>query len=145
MMKKTQKLKKMFAFGTVLVLCLALLTACSDGQKKLSDDFDQDQVQEATTKVIDAVNAKDSDALREISDDTMKSALTDDALAAVYKAIGEGGAFQEIKEVNIAGASDKNTKEDYAVAVARAQYEKKAFIYTISFTKDMKLAGLYYK
>ena len=144
-MRKILKLKKMFVLGAVLVLCLALLTACSGGQKKLSDDFDQDKVQEATAKVIDAVNAKDGDALRELSDDKMKSALTDDALAAVYKAIGEGGAFQEIKEINIAGASDKDTKEDYAVAVARAQYEKKAFIYTISFTKDMKLAGLYYK
>lgn len=75
----------------------------------------------------------------------MKSALTDNVLAAVYKTIGEGGAFQEIKEVNIAGALDKNTKEDYAVAVTRAQYEKETFIYTVSFTRDMKLTGLYYK
>lgn len=145
MKKKMQKLKKILMFGTVLVLCLALFTGCSRGQQKLSDDFDQDKVQKAATKVIDAVNAKDSDALREISDDKMKSALTDDALAAVYKAIGEGGAFQEIKEFNVAGATDKDTKEDYAVVAARAQYEKKALIYTISFTKDMKLAGLYYK
>lgn len=145
MKKKTWNLKKVFAFGTVLVLCLALLTACNAGQKKLSTDFDQDKVKEATTKVITAVNEQDGDALREISDDAMKSALTDDALAAVYKAIGEGGAFKEIQDVNIAGATDKETKVEYAVSVARAQYEKKAFVYTISFTKDMKLAGLYYK
>ncbi|WP_283606570.1 DUF3887 domain-containing protein [Faecalispora anaeroviscerum] len=145
MKKKTRYFKKIFALGTMLVLCLALLTACNAGQKKLSTDFDQDKVKEAASKVITAVNEQDGDALRKISDDTMKSALTDDALAAVYKTIGEGGAFQEIKDVNIAGATDKDTKVEYAVAVARAQYEKKAFIYTISFTKDMKLAGLYYK
>jgi predicted lipid-binding transport protein (Tim44 family) len=138
------KFKKWIALLGAVVLCLAVFTACNT-QEKLSTGFDEEKVKAAVGKVIQAVNEQDSDALRELSDDTMKSTLTDDSLAPVYQAIGEGGEFQEIKDINIAGATDKETKVEYAVAVARAQYEKKAFVYTISFTKDMKLAGLYYK
>lgn len=138
------KFKKWIVLAAAAVLCLTALTACNT-QKPLSSGFDEEKVKAAVGKVIEAVNEQDGDALRELSDDTMKSTLTDDSLAPVYQAIGEGGAFQEIKEINIAGATDKDTKVEYAVAVARAQYEKKAFVYTISFTKDMKLAGLYYK
>lgn len=144
MEKRKWKLNKAFAITVVFTLCVAILTACG-GQKQLSSDFDTDKVKEAASKVITAVNEQDGDALREISNDAMKTALTDEALAPVFQAIGEGGVFQEIKEINVASSTDPKTKVDYAVAVARAQYEKKAFVYTISFTKDMKLAGLYYK
>lgn len=144
MEQKKWKLNKVFAITVVLTLCVAILTACG-GQKQLSSDFDSDKVKEAATKVITAVNEQDGDALREISDDTMKTALTDETLAQIYKAIGEGGVFQEIKEMDVASSTDSKTKVEYAVVVAKAQYEKKAFVYTISFTKDMKLAGLFYK
>lgn len=144
MKQKKWKLNKVLAATVVLTLCVAILTACS-GQKSLSSDFDTDKVKEATTKVITAVNEQDGDALREISDDSLKTALTDEALAPVFQAIAEGGVFQEVKETNISSSTDPKTNVEYAVAVAKAQYEKKAFVYTISFTKDMKLAGLFYK
>lgn len=144
MKQRKWKLNKTFAIAMVLTMCVAILTACS-GQKQLSSNFDMDKVKEAASKVITAVNEQDGDALREISDDAMKTALTDDSLAPVFKAIAEGGVFQEIKEMNVASSTDPKTKVEYAVVVANAQYEKKAFVYTISFTKDMKLAGLFYK
>ena len=41
--------------------------------------------------------------------------------------------------------TDKNIKEELAVVIARAKYEIKTFTFTITFTKQMKLAGLYFK
>lgn len=75
----------------------------------------------------------------------MKEALTDDVMKQIYDAIGEGGTFVEIKEVSVAGAKDKASEEEFAVVVASAKYEIKTFVFTITFTKQMKLAGLYYK
>ena len=37
--------------------------------------------------------------------------------------------------------TDKNSKEELAVVIARAKYEIKTFTFTITFTKQMKLAG----
>ena len=51
----------------------------------------------------------------------------------------------EVTSIMAYGSTDKNTGEEYAVAVAQAKYEKKSFTYTISFDTDMNLAGIYYK
>jgi hypothetical protein len=91
------------------------------------------------------VNEKDSEGLREMSTVQMKEGLTDDLLNKVYEAIGEGGAFKNVENMGVAGMTNKENNEELAVVVAKAKYENKSFTYTISFTKDMKLAGLYYK
>ena len=47
--------------------------------------------------------------------------------------------------MSIAGNTDKSSQEEFAVVVLKAKYEIRNFVYTLSFTKQMKLAGLYYK
>lgn len=143
MKKQTVKLRKWLAISVLAAFCLVVFTACA--QPGLSGDFDEAAVKSAANEVVEAVNSKNSDKLREMSNETMKAALTDEALDSVYQAIAEGGSFQKITDLSVAGASDKETKEEYAVAVAKAEYESKSFVYTISFSKDMKMAGLYYK
>jgi len=58
---------------------------------------------------------------------------------------GGGGTFEEVSNISVAGSTDKTSGEEFAVAVVKAKYEIRSFTYTISFTKEMKLAGLYYK
>lgn len=126
-----------------LILSFTLLIGCSNS--KLSDDFDQEEVQISAEKVISFINSKDSESILEISTLAMENALTEDVLQQIYKAIGEGGKFEKIEDLNISGVQDKESKEEFAVVVTKAKYENKKFVYTISFTKQMKLAGLFYK
>ncbi|MGE5613130.1 MAG: DUF3887 domain-containing protein [Bacillota bacterium] len=128
---------------TAVFMCLALLCGCA--VQKLSSDFDEDEVRKAAENVIALVNAQDSEGFLKICTVQMKEALTEDVLAKVFEAISEGGKFEKIEDVKIAGYTDKSSKEEFAVVVAKAEYEIKTFTYTISFTKQMKLAGLYYR
>lgn len=127
----------------VLALCAAALTGC--GAQELSEDFDKAALEDGVDAVIQAINEKDAAALRDMCTVRLREALTDEVLAQVFEAVGEGGAFQEVSELSMAGSKDKETEEEYAVTVAKAKYELKNFTYTLTFTKQMKLAGLYYK
>lgn len=127
----------------ILIFSFTLLVACKS--TKLSEDFDEAEVKKATEQVITYINNKDSEALLEISTVAVKNAFTPEVLDQVFEAIGEGGAFEEIEDISVGQDKDKATEEEFAVAIAKAKYEHKNFIYTISFTKQMKLAGLFYK
>ena len=128
-----------------LVICFSLLTGCSGSSPKLSEDFNEEQVKTAAKDVIDMINSKDSEAILAISNDQMQEELTIDILNEVYKGIGEGEEFKSVEAVRVVGHEDKNSKEEFAVAIANAKYEKENFTYTITFDKQMKLAGLYFK
>jgi len=125
------------------VLCFALLTGCVGQQ--LSGDFNESEVRNAAENVITLINNQDSEGLRDLCTVRMREALNDDVLNQVYEAIGEGGRFEKIEAVSVAGTTDASSGEEFAVVVARAKYEIKTFTFTISFTKQMKLAGLYYR
>jgi len=125
------------------VMCFALLAGCA-GQE-LSGDFNKEEVRKATEHVITLINDQDSEGIRELSTVRMRDALTDDVLKQIYEAIGEGGQFETIEDMSMAGTTDSSSGEEFAVVVAKAKYEIKTFTFTISFTKQMKLAGLYYR
>ncbi len=141
-MKKSM-FKKAGALVLSSVLCMVLLAGCT-GQK-LSADFVEADVKTAAENVISLINNKDSDALLALCTVRMEDALTDDVLDKIYEAISEGGQFKSIEAVSIGGQTDKASDEEFAVAVVKAKYEIKTFTFTISFTKQMKLAGLYYR
>jgi len=125
------------------VMCFALLAGCI-GQE-LSGDFNEEEVRKAAENVITLINDRDSEGIRELCTVRMREALTDDVLDQIYEAIGEGGQFENIEDMSVAGTTDSQSGEEFAVVVARAKYEIKTFTFTISFTKQMKLAGLYYR
>jgi predicted extracellular nuclease len=125
------------------MLCITFLIGCASSN--LADDFDEEEVKKATEEIISFVNNQDTMAILEISNVAMKDALDEETMQLVYEAIAEGGEFKEIKEITVVGQKDKQSEEEFAVAVAKAKYENKTFIYTISFTRQMKLAGLFFK
>lgn len=130
-----------------IILCFifsfTLLVACSN--PGLSDDFDEAEVKRTAEDVISYINNKDSESILAISTVAVKNAFTEEVLQQVYEAIGEGGDFEEIKDISVGGQKDKQSEEEFAVVVAKAKYANKNFFYTITFTKQMKLAGLFYK
>ncbi|NLW00958.1 MAG: DUF3887 domain-containing protein [Clostridiales bacterium] len=140
---KKSGIRPLCQFMIAVFLFLIMLNGC--GVRELSEDFDKDEIKKQVEVVIELINNRDSQGLLEMCNVQMKEALTEDVLGKVYEAIGEGGEYEEIKDVRIAGMTDKNSKEELAVVIARAKYEIKTFTFTITFTKQMKLAGLYFK
>lgn len=126
-----------------LIICFTLLIGCTGSG--LSEDFDVDEVIKSTEDVISFINYKNSESLLEISTVAVRNALTEDVLEEIYEAIGEGGEFLGIEDISVGGKQDKQSEEEFAVVVAKVKYELKTFTYTITFTKQMKMAGLYYK
>ena len=103
------------------VLCFAMLTGCV-GQE-LSGDFNEEEVKKAAEHVIMLINNQDSEGLRELSTVQMRAALTDDVLNQIYEAMSEGGQFENVEDMSVAGTTDKSSGEEFAVVVARAKYE----------------------
>lgn len=126
-----------------VVICLSLMAGCIS--TKLSEDFDEDEVKSAAENVIVLVNSQDSEGIKEICTVQMRDALTDEVIAEIYEAIGEGGTFEQVSDMTVAGSTDQSSGEEYAMVIVKAKYKIRTFTYTISFTKQMKLAGLYYK
>lgn len=123
-----------------LLLSVVVVAGCA---AELSSAFDEAVVEQSAHDVIGMINDHDSEGLRAMCTPEMASALTDEAFAGIFAAVDEGGAFTEITKMSVVGATDDGV--DYATVVAVAEYENKTFTYTISFTEDMKLAGLYYR
>lgn len=88
-------------------MCFSLLIGC--GSQKLSSDFKEEDVKKAAENVINLINNKDSEGLKEICNVKMKAALTDDVLKQVYEAIGEGGKFEKVEKMSIGGTTDKSS------------------------------------
>lgn len=136
-----------FAPGGVCIIAIVLLLALAAGcsAPKLSAEFEEDAVKQKAQDVISLLNAQDTTAIRDISSQTLKDALTDDIFTQIYAALGQGGAFVEVTSMTASGSANKSTGAQYAVIVAQAKHQNKSFTYTISFDTDMKLAGIYYK
>ncbi|NLY17723.1 MAG: DUF3887 domain-containing protein [Clostridiaceae bacterium] len=139
-------MKSRFKPIILLVFGILIFTSMFSGcGNKLSEDFDEEEVKKAAENVIEIINEEDGEALKNLCNVRMRDALTDDVLKKIFEAVNEGGEFQEIEDMSIAGATDKASEEEFAVVVVKAKYEIRKFTFTISFTKQMKLAGLYYR
>ncbi len=141
MKKSTINLTTILAF--LAVLGVVFLAGCSS--PKLSSDFNEADVKQAAENVVNLLNAQDSAGLKQLFTTEMTAAITDDVFTQIYADLAEGGSFEAIENISVIGSTDKSSAEDFAVAIVQAKYEKKTFIYTISFNKQMQLAGLYYK
>ena len=137
-------MKKLIVISMILVFVTSMLSGCAS--TKLSDAFNKETVESTSKQVVDYLNAGKYDSVCDMFTDDLKPQLTSDALkSAVEKTYGSAGTFEKYKNVVVIGQKVKATKEDAAVVVIIAKYEKKNVTFTISFNKDMKLIGLYMK
>jgi hypothetical protein len=126
-----------------MIMCFGLLAGCGGELLPLATEFDEAEVKSVAEHVITLINEQDTEGLKEISTEQVKADLTDVTLKKLYETIGEGGAFEEVKEMKVQGGTEND--KNYAVVTAETEYENKSFTYTITITTDMKLVGLRYK
>ncbi len=137
------KFKSIGILTLTTLLCCVFLTGCFN--QIISSDFDKTKVEKAAKNVITLINNKDSDGIFKLCTVKMKRELTQELLSQIYDAISEGGKFEKVESMILEGTTDSSSNEEFAVVIADAKYEIRSFTYTISFSKQMKLAGLYYR
>jgi len=137
------RLIKLIYLACLLLFTPLILIGC--GSQALSDEFDEAEVKEAAVMIVDLINVQDSDSLLNYSTPRLQAAIPGDVWEDVFAAIGEGGNFVAIDRLSVRGITERSSGEKFAVVTVRAQYEKQTFVFTISFTEQMKLAGLYYR
>ena len=123
----------------ILVLTLILLAGCAQA---LDKSFSEEKLDEAIYQVLENLHLKDSQAIRDMSIDIMAAGLDDATMETVYNLLDEAGPFKEIEKISM---KDKDLDQIIAVCSVKVAYESKTYLYTMSFTQDYKLAGLFLK
>lgn len=138
--------KGRIGFILSIVMAAVILAGCA-GSQKLSDKFDEEEVKEAARDVIEILNDKDVDTLvDEKWNSTMKSMAGKEMMTEqVLPIMEELGAFEEFDKEAVIGSRDKDTEQEFAVAVVKVKYEKRKAQFTISFDENMKVGGFYIK
>lgn len=139
-------MKRFCKAATAMLLLLSMLTGCSQSQK-LSEQFNMEDVKEEAKEVIRLLNEEAYETLEtDYWDAVMKQKISAGEMQKNMKPIiDELGGFISIENEAITGSTDKDTEQEYAVAVIIAKYEKRKAQYTISFNTEMKVAGFYVK
>ena len=76
----------------------------------------------------------------------MKSMVSKEIMdGQILPIVEELGAFEEFDKEAVTGSRDKDTEQEFAVAVVMVKYEKRKAKYTITFDEDMKVGGFYIK
>lgn len=121
-----------------IMLCLFIFAGCSAG--KLSDAYKEDDVKAAAEDVINKLNDKNYEGILEISGEELKKSLPDNKLQEYWEGFSKDiGEFDSISKETVA------EKNGYAVDIVNVKYNNKNVTFTLSFNKDMRLAGIYIK
>lgn len=110
-----------------------------------SGHFSADEVIAQTEQIIDLMDQKDYDALMACSTESMQTVFADSAtLEAGMAQIAEDfGSRQGLSHMYLTEVRQRGTCS--ATVQVNASYENASVTYTISFSEDMKLQGLWMK
>ena len=131
-------MKRTLSLALCLILSLALLAGC--GAAPLPDGLTQESVTDAAAQTVAQLNDEDYDAL--FAEITL---YIPPAIAALdLPGFGPGvvdpaGGFFTNTNTTVGG------KDGYGVAVVQAKYENAAVTFTLSYTPEGKLGGLFFK
>lgn len=144
---KRQRIVCILAAGAVTLLLFIMLLwwfLPKITQLGSSGYFREEEVEHQTKDIIKKLDNNDYTALYEQMNPAMKRALTPEVMETVKTGISDQwGAFQSYGRLYMSEVSQQGKL--YAVVQVTGVYENVSVTFTISFDKDMKLAGLYLK
>lgn len=139
-MKINKKIYFTFLFIAIFVFILSTYKG-----KKLSNEFDENQIKEKAVDVLNMVNQIDIKGIKNICNNEMKKSMTDEALDQIFDIVKQSGEYEEISKIYVMGIEDKSFNKPFGAAVLEVKYTNRDLLFTISFDTDMKLAGLHMK
>ena len=113
----------------------------------LAEEFDEEEVKKQAQEVVKILNDNKMEELLERSTEEVEKALTEDkeAMEGLSAFLSEGGELENFEDVKVKGEKDKRSKEEFAAAILEVKHEHKIITYTITYNKEMKIAGILYK
>lgn len=131
-------MKKLLCFFLCAALCALALAGC--GGTKLPDGVTEEAATGWAQQTVEALNAKDYESLTKQMTEDMQKAMSQDTLAKAWEPYYEAvGAFDKIEKTTLV------TKDGYVVAVVQAVYANQKAVFTLSYTPNGLLGGLYFK
>ncbi|WP_160685441.1 DUF3887 domain-containing protein [Clostridium sp. C2-6-12] len=122
---------------SIIILCM-MFTGC--GATKLSDAFSEDKLKTSVETVIDNLNNEKYDEVIATGSQDLKSKLTAEKLKESWEMMkNKLGKFESINKEAFVG------KDDSAVVIVNAKYEKGNVQFTISYNDKMEMIGIYMK
>lgn len=113
-------------------------TACG-----ASFSYDKEEAVKKAEEIVDLTNKRDYQAIYNLMPAELQSQVSADELKKGWDPmLDASGTFVEYS-AQTSGLTQKGV--NYIVVVVSAKYEKETRIFTISFTTDMVLAGLFMK
>jgi len=147
---KAVKKKKYFCIAGAVVLLLSVIAVGAvyilpKGISQEKMGYDEDEVKERTKLVLSLLDSEDYDTIKnEYSSTIMKSTFEKNKIGKAKQTICDDfGKFLSYGNFYTQGLEQFGKK--YVVVQVNASYENVSVTYTITFDKDMKIAGLYMK
>ncbi len=151
--KKCRRQSSAVIVVTVIVIGILLLTALGLAGywllPKVSDIrssqyFQEQEVEKQVIRMIELLDNDDYAAMREVSTSQMAAVLNEDAMKSAKAQISSNYG-DKISIGTIYSQEVTQQGQVMAICQVNVSYSNVAVTYTISFDKDMKLAGLYMK
>lgn len=133
-------MKNIRRFFTLVLTAVIMLTftACSSFQ------YDKDAAIKRAKEIVAVTNTRDYQAVVDMLPESMQKDVTADSLKASWDTmLTDSGAFVEYISTPTSGITQNGV--NYIVVIVTGKYENSNRTFTISFTTDMDIAGLYLK
>lgn len=142
--RKSRNLKIISGAALLLVVCIVVYWIMPKSfEMGASGEFDEETMIKSAKEVITLLNADDFEGLKDISTEKMQGSIGSGAIESVREEIsGDWGEFISIGEESYM-TEVKQKGKLMAVIQKVVSYENINVIYTISFDKEMKMAGLH--
>lgn len=144
-MNRNKKKKFLTVIAIVCTLCF-LMTACGGSGDEPVIELTDDQKTEffgLAESAVSTLAEGNTESFREMCADELNEALTEDKMSEIYEQLETFGEFEEFQEADITTTSSNGI--GYIVVLQQAKYSEKKLLFTLSFTEDKKLAGIYYR
>lgn len=132
---------KKFKILTLTAIVL-LLVACSSKTKKMSDE-DFNKYEKEAQAAINLVNERKTDEFIDLTEKSL--GFEKEILEEAYKNLDENGKFVEFGDAKGIYEEDKNSGSTYSTILQKVKYEKKDVLFRVSFNKDDKIVGIFFK
>lgn len=142
--KKKNELKMIKVLCLIMLVCMTVsLTACHS--TKLAEGYDKNVIKKTAEEVINDVQLRGAKVVltERMREDCLENIDLDTMENTVVNLTKGKGAFMVYSKETVVGRYHEDLKEDLAVILVTATYEKGEVNYTISFDKDMKVVGFY--
>lgn len=123
----------------IYLLALLLIVGCGSS---LGENFDEDQIDKNIQRVLGSLHSKSDEELFSLSTEELSAALRG-STDQVYSLVEEAGDYKNIIKTSKADFTDPKNETTYALCKVKVEYENKNILYTMSFTEDSLLAGLF--